>query len=159
MYTRNYRPPKQTAQTVSDVPSESEKDEGSVCEVPVGYSGTTMLREERAPCEEEQCEEMNAEKSSHHRVFRRAVRFDDARTKTRHYVAESTVTECAPPPTDECDKCEEKCIAPKKHCFSLRDRGFDIEDMLLAGLVLLMLNESADDLTVLMLGFLLISGL
>ena len=41
----------------------------------------------------------------------------------------------------------------------LRDRSFSLEDLLLGGLILLLLNEGADDDIILMLGFLLFSAL
>lgn len=41
----------------------------------------------------------------------------------------------------------------------LRDRSFSLEDLLLGGLILLLLNEGADDDIILIFGFLLFSGL
>ena len=52
-----------------------------------------------------------------------------------------------------------------KHRFSLtekvrlKDRSFSLEDLLLGGLILLLLNEGADDDIILIFGFLLFSGL
>ena len=52
-------------------------------------------------------------------------------------------------------KKEDKCMRGE----GLRDRTFSLEDLLLGGLILLMLNEGADDDVILMLGFLLFSAL
>ncbi len=53
----------------------------------------------------------------------------------------------------------------EKHCFKrtlapgLRERSFSLEDLLLGGLILLMLNEGAEDDIILIFGFLLFSSL
>lgn len=54
---------------------------------------------------------------------------------------------------------------PEKKCFDvthaerLRDRSFSLEDLLLGGLILLLLNEGADDDMILILGFILFSAI
>ena len=47
----------------------------------------------------------------------------------------------------------------KKPSLCLKERSFSIEDLLLGGLILLLLNEGADDDVILIFGFLLFSGL
>lgn len=48
-----------------------------------------------------------------------------------------------------------KCTAKRR----LRDRSFSLEDLFLGGLILLLLNEGADDDIILILGFLLFSAM
>lgn len=48
-----------------------------------------------------------------------------------------------------------KCIEKRR----LRDRSFSLEDLFLGGLILLLLNEGADDDIILILGFLLFSAI
>jgi len=66
-----------------------------------------------------------------------------------------------PAPTSEPpSECERHAICPAKHESPARRRisTFSSEELLLAGLVLLLVNDRANDDVLLMLGFLLISG-
>ncbi len=120
-----------------------------VTELPIGYSGTALLRERESEIIEDEapCEESEPIREARH---------------VRRYkmLREPKCNECCE--NEEISEPQNACLDIKKipdgrSC--LRERTFSIEDMLLAALIVLLLGESADDITVLILGFLLISEL
>ena len=137
---------------------EQKPSEDAVTELPPGYSGTALLRERESADVEDNAPCAEAEPAREERRVRRYKMLREPMCR---------------------DTCEEKCEneetnAPASECFSnecldikktpesrgcLRERTFSIEDMLLAALIVLLLGEGADDMTVLILGFLLISEL
>lgn len=152
MYTRNYRQinnrpeiPLASAENVSEQIVDQPEVE---TELPPGYSGTALLRDRD---EESGAENVSVE-AEPQREVRRVRRYKLARD-IKH--SETCDDEQKKEPQNEC--LEFKEVAPVKPC--LRERIFSIEDMLLSALIVLLLSEGADDMTVLILGFLLISEL
>lgn len=132
---------------------EQKTEEKTVTELPPGYSGTALLRERESENIEEEAPCVEAEPA---REVRRVRRYK----MLREPACKSTCEERCD--SEEINEPANECLDIKKTpegrgC--LRDRAFSIEDMLLAALIVLLLGEGADDMTVLILGFLLISEL
>lgn len=163
MYTRNYRqinsradgsavPPETSVPERAD-PQRQEIDEESVTELPPGYSGTALLRE-RTQNEADVTNETERAADDLPEPPREARHV--RRYKIMRDVKRDEICDCnsANEPVNECFELKEP---PPKPC--LRERVFSIEDMLLSALIVLLLSEGADDVTVIILGFLLISEL
>ena len=132
---------------------EQQLAEETVTELPPGYSGTALLREREIEAVEETtpCEEAEPAREE-----RRVRRYKMLREPTcRSACEERCENEEINAPANECPDIKK----PPEGRVCLRERTFSIEDMLLAALIVLLLGEGADDMTVLILGFLLISEL
>ena len=127
--------------------------EETVTELPPGYSGTALLRERESEAVED---EVPCEEAEPAREVRRVRRYKILREPTcRNTCDERCDSEEINAPANE--YLDIKKTPEGRVC--LRERTFSIEDMLLAALIVLLLGEGADDMTVLILGFLLISEL
>ena len=126
----------------------------SLPEIPPGYSGTALLRE-REPevlAEEPTCEVCEAPREPLRVRRYKMVREPICRKESE----EDCEVEEINAPTDECSDITKN---PPVGRVCLKDRTFSIEDMLLSALIVLLINEGADDMTIILLGFLLISEL
>ena len=158
MYTRNYRQTDVRSE-VNPTPVQTLNAEADVPEVPLGYSGTALLREREAEVlpEEPTCIECEAEREP-----LRVRRFKMVREPVfRKECDEPCEIEEITAPADECfsNECPDITKKPSVGRVCLKDRTFSIEDMLLSALIVLLINEGADDMTIILLGFLLISEL
>lgn len=149
MYTRNYRQLESRPENSIDQKSEDE----TVTELPPGYSGTALLRERESEVIDKEAPCVEAEPAREERRVRRYKMIREPACKStceERYDGEE-INE----PTNDCLDIKK----PPRGRLCLRERTFSIEDMLLAALIVLLLGEGADDMTVLILGFLLISEL
>ncbi len=83
-----------------------------------------------------------------YKIMRDIKHAEDGNENDGHSLGPQNETPC------ECPEVCEPTVKPR-----LRERAFSIEDMLLAALITLLISEGADDVTVIILGFLLISEL
>lgn len=154
MYTRNYRQTDVRSE-VSAEPSQILNAEVDIPEVPLGYSGTALLREREPEVlpEEPACEACEAPREP-----LRVRRYKMVREPKCNEKCEK-VEFSAPADESFSNECLDITKNPPVGRVCLKDRAFSIEDMLLAALIVLLINEGADDMTIILLGFLLISEL
>lgn len=178
MYTRNYRqagvrgagngfrgdlPSEPTPEVLPETQSFEQAPSALTeepAELPPGYSGTALLRERAPepiendePVVEETVDAPREERRVRRYKMTRDIRHTDRSSEDNAASNERQADERAPEKACECAETE-----PKEHTKPrLRDRAFSIEDMLLSALIVLLVSEGADDVTVIILGFLLIS--
>lgn len=103
-------------------------------------------------CDKNECDENKYDEDKSEENKRDKCISDEGRCEKEKHIARSRRRRLWRPSTE-------------KHCFKrtpgacLRERSFSLEDLLLGGLILLMLNEGADDDMILIFAFLLFSSL
>ncbi len=158
MYTRSYN-----IQSRKEVQPEPVKKEETP-ELPEGYSGTVMLREQER---KEEQSELKIDLSEDKPPLRqhKPVKFAFTRVpKMQSYEQnENTAPQCEAR-SDNCDictdispceACKEENIPAERQKACRKPRKADLDKLLIGALILLLMNEKSDDVLTLILGYML----
>ncbi len=161
MYTRSYN-----IQSRREVPCEPAKEESKLNEKE-GYNGTVMLREQEEQAElPEQAPEANAENPTECRKpfrysFSRVPKFNatppeqNEKTAPRLEVRSEEENICDDPKACEESNRKEERLLPERQKPCQKQRRPDLDRLLIGAIMLLLMNEKADDVLTLIFGYIL----